>query len=115
MRDGLRDVLSLCRLRAVALLSQIEAAKEESLKLLPRLFLKVNADIGDNLKSKTQSLEFEVHSHIELRFTLDVEESSLKNVLLRLSVLFLESTECFSEVIRVCETLKIGVYRASCS
>ena len=112
MRDGLRDVLSLCRLRAVARLSQIEAAKEESLKLLPRLFLKVNADIGDNLKSKT---EFEVHSHIELRFTLDVEESSLKNVLLRLSVLFLESTECFSEVIRVCETLKIGVYRASCS
>lgn len=97
VRESLRDALSLCRLRAIARLSQLESAKEDSLKLLPRIFSKA--------VSEECSLESVAGSSIGLKFIMEIEEHSAKNILLRLSVLFLESTGCYHEVIRVCDSI----------
>ena len=52
---------------------------------------------------KMKDLESSSKNPINLLLTINVNESLGKNILLRLLLGVLESTECYTEVVRVCE------------
>ena len=58
--------------------------------------------------TEIQDLESGFEKSKELKLLIPIEEHSAKNTLLRLSIGFLEATECYSEVIRVCGLLISG-------
>lgn len=93
IKEELRHLLILTRIKAMTRLSQLESARNEATALLPEIFFK-----SDNSEDSS--------TKIELLLPLIIDQvKSTKSIRLRLAVTLLTSLGCYTEGQRICDLL----------
>jgi tetratricopeptide (TPR) repeat protein len=104
IKEELRHLLILTRIKAMTRLSQLESARNDAVSLLPEIFL--NSIDSEDITTDIQLL---------LPLTMD-QMKSTKSIRLRLAVVLLASLGCYAEGARICDLListNVGVGVAS--